>query len=54
MKRRPLFVVAEKTDGRDPLFPASVFRPDILSKLEVPKACAILIAAAAFSQITRV
>jgi hypothetical protein len=46
-------VVAEKTGGRKFFFSTSAFNPVIFSKLEVPKACAILTAAEAFSQTTR-
>jgi hypothetical protein len=47
-------VVAEKTGGKDKFFfSTSAFNPDIFSKLKVPKACAILTAAEAFSQTTR-
>src|SRR2546423_10267129 len=54
MKCRPFLAVAEKIGKSNSLLlPSILSNPDILSKLEVPSASAILIAASGFSQITR-
>jgi hypothetical protein len=55
MKRRLLDDdVTEKTGGMLPPLALPISNPDIFSKLETPRACAILRAASGFSQTTRV